>query len=183
MHDASFVPTDADRRAVSTMLDFHQLQRQSWQPQELADILLHQLSAPLFLSLGTLSGEVTHQLRQSQPALDPLLTLNQLLHLPQPPVELLRLVKRFAKNCRSDPDNPLPAEIVMLLYYASIAVAQTRTDQSISDLPASALHRGLRWVSNQVWVDEQMRDLLRETLTRLDAQDALHFSKSDAAAE
>ena len=183
MRDAALIPIDADRRAVSTMLDFQQLQRHAWQPNELADMLKHQLSAPLYLSLGTLSGEVAHELRQATPTLDPLLSLSQLLHLPHPPAELLRLVKRFAKMCRSDKENPLPGEIVMLLYYAAIALAQTRSDHRISELPAAALHRGLRWVSGQTWVDEQTRQLLREALASLEATEALHFSESDAAPE
>ena len=90
---------------MSTMLDLRQTHVHAWRTPELAEMLRHQLSAPLQLSLGSLSAEVAHQLRLSQA--DPLLTLEQLLGSPQPSVELLKLVKRFAKLCMRDRENPL----------------------------------------------------------------------------
>lgn len=158
-----------DRRALSTMLLLRDVYRHDWSTSELRDMLRHQLAAPLHLSLGTLSGEVAHQIRtaaatvpQPQPPPDPLMTLGQLLHHPAPPVELLKLVKRFAKMCRNDPENPLPSEIVMLLYYASIAVARQRRGEGISDLPPAALRRGLKWLVAQAWVDDETKSLLSD---------------------
>jgi hypothetical protein len=156
-----------DQRALSTMLEFHDVHRHAWGPQELREMLCHQLAAPLRLSLGTLSGEVAHQISEARPPVEPLLTLRQLLHHPQPPLELLKLVKRFAKLCRSDRHNPLPSEIVMLLYYASIAAALVRTKQQISGVGPTALHRGLTWLGAQPWVDDEMRSLLKEGLNHL----------------
>ena len=115
-----------------------------------------------------LSGEVAHQLGQSSPRLDPLLTLGQLLGHAQPPVELLALVKRFAKLCRSDPDNPLPGELVMLMYYAAIAIAQVRTGQRISELPTAELRRGLRWIAGQAWMEPTTREPLLDAMERLE---------------
>lgn len=183
MQDSSIVPPDVDGRVISTLLDFQMLQKQTWQPEELADILRHQLAAPLYLSLGNFSAEVAQLVHQSTPALDPLVSMKQLLHMPQPPVLLLRLVKRFSKHCLSNPNNPLPAGIVMLLYYAAIGIARTRSGQVISDLPAVELQRGLRWVSNQAWIDEETRVLLRETLKRLEEDKTPYSSTVDAAAE
>jgi hypothetical protein len=81
----------------------------------------HQLTAPLSMSLGTLSGEVAHRLRESREPMSSMTTLAELLRQARPPLELLRLIKRFAKTCRSDRlQLRSPAELVMLLYYASI---------------------------------------------------------------
>jgi hypothetical protein len=156
--------TRSNSRALSTMLEFHEVYRHDWTPQELQEMLHHQLAAPLHLSLGPLSGEVAQEINKAGPAIDPLLTLGQLLHHPRPPVGLLRLVKRFAKLCRSDRENPLPPEIVMLLYYTSITAALVKAKQSISGLTPVALKRGLSWLSSQSWVDEQTRSLLKEGL-------------------
>src|SRR5687768_5247913 len=112
MHDADEVnpvPTEAGPRALSTLLEFREVRRHRWFPDELDAMLRHQLDAPLHLGLGTFSGEAAHLLRRGDAtALDPMLTLRQLLCDRNPPLELLRLVKRFAKSCRSDPDHPLP---------------------------------------------------------------------------
>jgi hypothetical protein len=153
---------------MSTMLEFREVHRHEWSADELRAMLRHQFAAPLHLSLGTLSGEVAHQLRRCEPPLDPLLTLGELLRLPRPPVELLELVKRFAKACRSDPYNPLPSEVVMLLYYTSISVAMQRLNQPISHLGPGALRRGLTWLCEQPWVDEEIRSVLSDGLRHLD---------------
>ena len=172
MPDVEIAPLNSDRHAVSTLLDIAELQRPAqWQPGELTAILRHQLQAPLSLSLGTLSAQVAHAIRETQPLVEPLLTLDQLLHRPDPPVQLLRLVKQFAKGCRDDPANALPAEIVMLLYYAAIATALTRCGERISNLPDKALRRGVRWVARQGWVDDRSREFLLETLARLDSSE------------
>ena len=128
-------------------------------------MLRHQLAAPLQLSLGTLSAEVAHQAKEAE--VDPLLTLEQLLNHAHPPVELLKLVKRFAKMCMRDRENPLPSEIVMLLYYASIAASMVHLERPITELTPASLHRGLAWLSIQEWVTDDVRALLRQGLDHL----------------
>ena len=75
-----------------------------------------------------------------------LMTLGELLADEKPSIELLQLVKKFAKLCKRNPENPLPSEIVMFLYYVSITVALVRLNETISDLPPSTLVRGLIWL-------------------------------------
>jgi hypothetical protein len=169
MDQANPVPANADPRAISTLLEFRDIRRAIWHPGELAAMLRHQLDAPIHLSLGTFSGEAAYLLRHAKPPLDPLLTLHQLFCHAQPPLELLRLVKRFAKSCRSDPEHPLPGEIVMLLYYASIAAAQVRLGESISDLTPELLRRGVRWVLSRAWVDTDLREMLSQASANVTA--------------
>lgn len=158
-----------DPRALSTMLlPRRDERRPDWSGDELRDMLRHQLAAPLHLSLGTLSGEVAHQLRTSSPPLNPMMTMGQLLHHAKPPLELLKLVKRFAKMCRNDHDNPLPSEIVMLLYYSSVVLAWARLEQRISDLAPATLRRGVKWILAQPWVTPEIVTLLDDALDRVD---------------
>jgi hypothetical protein len=152
---------------MSSMLDLRGVHVHVWSPQELKEMLRHQLTAPLQFSLGTLSAEVSHQIKQA--GIDPLLTLDQLLHDAHPTVELLNLVKRFAKMCRRDRQNPLPSEIVMLLYYASIAAALVRLDQAISNLESASLKRGMGWLIRQEWLTDELRELLNSGLVWLEA--------------
>jgi hypothetical protein len=141
------------------MLDLGEIHH-VWAPHELKEMLQHQLSAPLQVSLGTQTAEISHQLKVARR--DPLLTLEQLLNDPQPPIELLKQVKQFAKMCLRDRENPLPSEIVMLLYYSSIAAGMVRLNHPISELPPAALKRGMGWLAEQQWVTEDVRALLEE---------------------
>jgi hypothetical protein len=152
---------------MSTMLDLRQAHVHEWRTPELLEMLRHQLAAPLQLSLGSLSAEVAHQLRLAQA--DPLMTLDQLLRDPHPPVELLKLVKRFAKLCMRDRENPLPSDIVALLYYASIAAARVRGQAEITALTPAKLTRGLTWLRGQSWVTDEMRRLFDAALEQLEA--------------
>ena len=149
---------------MSTLLELDQPHRHAWQADELRTMLQHQFAVPLTLGLGTLSAEVAHELRESQPPLDPLLSLGRLLHHPHPPTRVLRLIKRFAKMCRHDKENPLPPEIVMFLYYVSIALALIRGQERISDLPDSRLRRGLKWLRNMPWLDAPTHQIVNEAL-------------------
>ena len=155
----------SDPPSMSTMLNLNGVNVHAWGSQELREMLRHQLAAPLQLSLGTLSAEVAHQVKQA--GVDPRMTLDQLLNHPRPPIELLKLVKRFAKMCRRDRENALPSEIAMLLYYASIAAALLRTEQPISDLKPASLQRGMSWLIGQEWLTDDMRSLLKDGLARV----------------
>jgi hypothetical protein len=159
--------TQADPRSLSTLLQFDDIHRHQWSAQDLQDMLQHQLAAPLHLGLGPLSAEVTHQLRAGPEPLNPRMTLRELLRHEHPPLELLKLIKRFAKICRRNPENPLPSEIVMFLYYGSITVALLRLNESISELTDRSLIRGLKWLHVQVWMSQDMRSLLQEGLEYL----------------
>lgn len=155
-----------DPRAMSTLLELGQSPRDQWLPDELAAMLKHQFAVPLQLGLGTLSAEVVHELRESGE--DPLLTLGELTRLPHPPVRILRLIKRFAKMCRADAENALPGELVMFLYFISIALALVRDGQRISDLPDHRLRRGLRWLRKMPWLDEQTHEIVNDALQSLE---------------
>ena len=55
----------------------------------------------------------------------------------------------------------------MLLYYASIVAAMTRAEDQITELSPASLRRGLRWLSAQTWIDEEMRSLLQDGLNQV----------------
>jgi hypothetical protein len=168
------LPAIGDPLALSTMLGFSDLDRDQWDPQDLKAMLRHQLAAPLYLGLGTLSAEVSQELRSSFPD-QPRMTLGELFALEHPPLNVLMLVKQFAKMCRSDRTNPLPPEIAMLMYYASIAVAMVRLDQSISHLAPESVRRSLNWLNRQRWIPEELKPLLVTGLERV----KLPFSQTE----
>ena len=160
--------TQVDPHSLSTMLRFDDIHRHQWSTRDLQDMLTHQLAAPLHLGLGPLSAEVTAQLGAGPEPHNSRMTLGELLRHAHPPLEVLKLVKRFAKMCRRSADNPLPSEIVMFMYYASIIVAVLRLNESISEITDVSIKRGVSWLAVQPWMAGEMRSLLKEGLSYLE---------------
>ena len=94
-------------------------------------------------------------------------SFQDLFQHPQPPVELLQLVKDFAKICRAHPQGLLPHEVATVLYYLSIAAGIVRLQQRISTLPDERLQRGFDWAMAQGWVDAPARELLTQAKKNL----------------
>ena len=76
-------------------------------------------------------------------------------------LELLKMAKEFAKECRSRPECRLPDEVATMLYVLSIVVAMT-SGHRITKLDRQGLRHVLDWALDQAWIDEPTRRLLRE---------------------
>lgn len=139
-----------------------------WRPDELAAIFKHQFSAPMLVDLGGFDPRTAARLKMLGEAEGLLLkSFSDLIHHPSPPVELLELVKNFAKANVDHPESGLPAEVASALYYLSIAAALVHLDTRISQLPDADLERGLSWTRGQGWVDEQARQLLAQAIGKI----------------
>ena len=142
-----------------------------WQPDELAAILEHQLSAPLEFDLAFGERRPADALREAQTGVDPPIeTFRDLFAHPRPPVELLEQTKQFAKQCRKQPDGPLPDEIATILYILSIVAARARAIRGISKLDDHALRHSLDWALTQPWLDAWSRDVLSAARRALSSQ-------------
>jgi hypothetical protein len=132
-----------------------------WRPEELAAIFRHQMSAPMLVDLGSFDAATATRLKSLSDAQGLLLkSFADLFHHPAPPLELLQLVKNFAKANVDHPDSGLPGEVASALYYSSIAAALVHLNRRISQLPDADLFRGFRWLENQPWLDEKTKGLL-----------------------
>ena len=139
-----------------------------WRPDELAAIFKHQISAPIQVDLGSFDPLTASRLKTISEAQGLLLrSFADLLHHSTPPVELLNLVKDFAKANLDHPESGLPSEIASALYYTSIASALVHLDTRISKLPDADLQRGLSWTREQAWLDEKTRALLAQALDKI----------------
>jgi len=95
-----------------------------WSPDEMSDVLRHQLEAPLAVDLALLDPEIDARLealRGHVPA--PPRTFGELLRHPRPPLDLLVLVKEFGKRGRTKADPAIPPEVATVLYVTSIILA------------------------------------------------------------
>jgi hypothetical protein len=143
-----------------------------WRPDELAAIFKHQISTPMLVDLGSFNPRTANKLKivsESQGLL--LKSFSDLFHHPAPPVELLELVKDFAKANLDHPESGLPAEIASALYYISIASALVHLDKRISKLQNAELLRGLNWTREQAWLDEATKQLLARAMAMISSNE------------
>lgn len=165
--DSSSALTRSRARELAALMATSDERGQLWRADELAALFKHQMSAPMLMDLGSFDPRLAGQLKTLAAAQGLLLSsFADLFHHPAPPVQLLQLVKDFAK-ANMDHESGLPREIAMALYYSSIATALLRLDTRISQLPDADLQRGLRRVLEQSWLDDQTKTLLGAALKKL----------------
>ena len=151
-----------DSQRLSRLLGLQEADEQGWSENELADILRHQLRAPLLFDLGKLAPATQDAVWRGAGA-GKIESFGDLLHHPSPPLELLSLVKEFGKSAAL-PQSVLPREIGTLLYYLSIAAALLKHRRWITRMDTAALYAGLQWGIDQPWADSRSRQLLSEAL-------------------
>jgi len=139
-----------------------------WRPDELAAIFRHQISTPMMVDLGGFDSRTATKLKMASEAQGLLLkSFSDLFHHSTPPVELLQMVKDFAKANLDHPESGLPGEIASALYYTSIASALVHLDTRISKLSAADLQQGMNWTREQAWLDDQTRALLAQAVDKI----------------
>jgi hypothetical protein len=157
---------DTDARLLARFLDVGDEPRRLWPHEELGAILRHQMATSVQLDLETLGSPFRARLYalavDQQPGTR---TFEELFHQPTPPLDLLQLVKQFAKASRVRGESVLPAEIATVIYLTSIVVARLRRGQRITEQSDESLLYGIQWVIDQPWVDEKTRTLFRQALS------------------
>jgi hypothetical protein len=155
----------ADPRLLAQFLEVEDVPRGIWSADELGAILRHQLASSVQLDLESQDPA----LRARVPALLPghkpgALTFGQLFQQAAPSLDLLLLVKQFAKASRLRGQSVLPAEIATVIYLSSIVVARLRCRRRISEQSDESLTYGIQWILDQPWVDENTHRLFREAM-------------------
>ncbi|MBI1247949.1 hypothetical protein GC197_08935 [bacterium] len=77
-----------------------------------------------------------------------------------PKLELLEAIKQWANNQRVCRSEALPIDQASALYYSAIAAALLRCNKRISGLNGQSLRSGFRWVSEQPWIDPDVRTMV-----------------------
>jgi hypothetical protein len=166
--DSSAAVFKSRAKKLATLMATGEERAKLWRPDELAAIFRHQMSAPMLVDLGTFDPRTATRLRTLSEAQGLLLkSFSDLFYHTAPPIELLELIKDFAKANLDHPESGLPGEIATALYYTSIAAALVRLDARISQLPDADLQRGLRWTMEQAWLDEKTKELLAKALGKV----------------
>lgn len=143
-------------------------ERADWSADELGAVLHHQLQAPLEYDLRTIApgGEQTIAQMTAAIAIGPRpRSFADLIVHPSPPLELLTLMKDFARSGRDD--GSIPAEVGTILYYAAIVLAIVRHNTRITKLDNNSLSSGIAWAAAVPWIDPALRQLFIEAATKL----------------
>jgi hypothetical protein len=165
----AFDPYRTESRQLAYLFESADDPQALWRPEELRAIWQHQLAASIEYDLGGLTDELTGLLQALvTPAGSPARSFGDLLQHPAPPVELLDLIKRFAKEHWTHPDSLLPRSISMALYYAAIAAAMVRLGKKISSFEEATLRQGLQRVAGLDWLDIETRSLLENARAALE---------------
>jgi hypothetical protein len=167
---SQFDGTDAARLGRVIALGSRHDGAPHWTSDEIAAIYRHELTAPLHIELGAVDTATARRLKLVSASHGLLLrSMGELLHHPNPPVELLVMVKDFGKASLDHPDSPLPREVAGALYWSAIAAALVRAGQRITSLPDGKLREGFRWTAQFAWLDDASRALLRQATARLNS--------------
>jgi hypothetical protein len=160
----------AASRPLADLIELDPSPQRLWTPDELGDILRHQLSAVVEFDLSAMNPTLRKQLSTLGAAQGLLVkSFHDLFAHPNPPVELLKLVKDYAKANALHADSALPEGIAKVLYYLAIAVARIRCNQSITRMAPTDLLDSMRWAAALPWLGEAERDLLLAAVRSLES--------------
>jgi hypothetical protein len=156
---------NANTRDIETFFDSDFEKLRVWHPEELNAILDHQWRAPLKVDLGGQSEEQAERLKLLCGADNLLLkSYGEIFCHRMPPIELLVMIKEFAKRNLAHADAALPREIALTLYVLSIVVAKTRCGRRIGARPNHVMRANIESVLQQPWLTQPVIELLREGL-------------------
>ena len=154
--------------SLARMMALGQGTGELWEAGDLAAILEHQLASPLEFNFVGVDQAELGWLRSEWSENPPLETFGDVFHHPDPPLELLELIKRFAKAAGKSSDSPLPSAVALVLYLASIVTAIVSCDTRITKLSDEKLRQSLNRALNQAWLEGPLRQLLEKGRGMLD---------------
>jgi hypothetical protein len=152
--------TKSKNNALASLMGMSGQESAGWSSGELGAILRHQLLAPLEYDLRTIAPGGERSIHDMTAAIisgpRPKSFADLICH-PAPPIDLLNLMKDFARTGRDN--GSLPAEVGTVLYYAAIALALRKQMTRITKLDDAALQKGIEWCLGLPWIDESLRQL------------------------
>jgi hypothetical protein len=90
--------------------------------------------------------------------------MNDILHDPDPDEEQLRLISGCLQDAIRDHRLEIPAEVAGVLRFAIIALARLRCQLELSSVPSDELAKIIRTALEYPWLNEQVRNILRDYL-------------------
>lgn len=159
------VPVDSMRGFLEETAD---ADHASWSEDDLKAIFGHQWSTPLSVDLGGIDAALAERVKALATAQGLLLrSFGDLLRHPNPPVELLKLTKEFAKRSLYSPSPAIPHDVARVLYFTTIAAALGHCKSRISTLSDDDLAKGITWALSNEWITDGARRALGSGLSAI----------------
>lgn len=159
-------PKATDTRALEMFLDPEFQNRRVWQPEELGAMLEYQWRSPLEADLSGMDTKTAHMLKNMCDAQSLCLkSYGDIFDHRMPPVEVLTIIKEYAKRNMACPDVELPGDIAKLLYILSVVVARMRCGKRITTQDDSTIRQSITALLTQPWLSPSVSELLREALS------------------
>jgi hypothetical protein len=163
-------PAFDDTAALQRLLDVELSADLLWEDHELADVLQHQLDAPLAADLQLLGSVPALRAAQLCEAAQPQIhSLRDLFRHPAPPAELLGIVGQFAHaELTASAEPVLNRDVARLIFYSAIGLAREkcRCDLALAN-PSEDVADALNSLARANWVDADTAQVLRQCAASL----------------
>ena len=144
---------------------------ETWTDADLEAMTTHLLERPLVEEVSGDDPRSASTIRGHCESVEPVIrTFSDLFAHPSPPLELLKLVKDFAKSSRVSATAEgrtasgvsLPKPVSAVLYHVAIAAAQKHHAVRITRLDEGSCRDALEWVVAQSWVPADLKAAVLE---------------------
>jgi hypothetical protein len=166
------MPMNASKRSLASaeilkrLMDPSRADPVTWSSSELAQMLEHQLNAPLAdeiaraaASTNRGSGSAAKILKETGCK-----TAAELLRHDAPSVPALKLLKDFAKSLMTDQADSLPRDVGRVLYVLTILRGRAVHLHEVTTLSDESITREARRCLSFIWLPESVRLMIREGL-------------------
>lgn len=166
MNHSNPTPEARDLDAIAKGL--HELLKETthpdsdWAEAEYGALVRHQLNTPLMKDLAAFDANAAEMLKHT-----PVKTFGELLRHSDPPVEVLRLIRDFAKRLKRHAAEPYPEDVATVLYMACIAAAETRAGVNITRMSETDRTGGYRWALSLSWLPDELRELFTDAVNSI----------------
>ena len=128
-----------------------------------------QMALPLRTALADVSPRMTALLSLVAGENDqPIVTLGDLFEHPQPPIEILQIVKEWATQCMQKKNDDIPPRVAPVIYLAAVAAAFVKCQHRLTRSDDTDLQVTFRQALGTSWITGSVRHLFQNALQRLD---------------
>ncbi len=143
-----------------------------WTEDDHRGMIEHQLASPLTEELLRVLPQAAVSIEKANASTDnPPDTFANLFETDSPSIELLLIVKNYAKAVCNAHDGSLPKRIALAVYYLAIATALVKHNQLISTTDRAEIDSGLRWGVQQNWLPQSANALFTQAAAALRSLD------------
>lgn len=154
---------------LAKLLDLRDDEPSTWSDEQHAASFQLQMALPLRTALADVSPRMTALLSLvAGENNQPIVTLGDLFEHPQPPIEILQIVKEWATQCMQKKNDDIPPRVAPVIYLAAVAAAFVKCQHRLTRSDDTDLQVTFRQALGASWITGSIRHLFQNALQRLD---------------